>query len=139
MNLDDKILELLKETANRFFCLQKEIAQKLNIKRNYYKVLLKLGIEKKPINQTNLGEICGIDKPATSRLVGEMEQEGFIERGAKDGNKKEIFISISNKGREILNKITKLTKELKAKYFGNLDDDEKEQLIVLFEKNLKKG
>lgn len=139
MNLDDKILELLKETANRFFCLQKEIAQKLNIKRNYYKVLLKLGIEKKPINQTNLGEICGIDKPATSRLVNEMEQEGFIERGAKDGNKKEIFISISNKGREILNKITKLTKELKAKYFSDLDDDEKEQLIVLFEKNLKKG
>ena len=139
MNLDDKILELLKETANRFFCLQKEIAQNLNIKRNYYKVLLKLGIEKKPINQTNLGEICGIDKPATSRLVGEMEQEGFIERGAKDGNKKEIFISISNKGREILNKITKLTKELKAKYFSDLDDDEKEQLIVLFEKNLKKG
>ena len=122
----------------KFFCLQKEIAQKLNIKRNYYKVLLKLGIEKKPINQTNLGEICGIDKPATSRLVGEMEQEGFIERGAKDGNKKEIFISISNKGREILNKITKLTKELKAKYFSDLDDDEKEQLIVLFEKNLKK-
>lgn len=139
MNLDDKILELLKETANRFFGLQKEIAQKLNIKRNYYKVLLKLGIEKKPINQTNLGEICGIDKPATSRLVNEMEQEGFIERGAKDGNKKEIFISISNKGREILNKITKLTKELKAKYFSDLDDDEKEQLIVLFEKNLKKG
>ena len=139
MNLDDKILELLKETANRFFCLQKEIAQNLNIKRNYYKVLLKLGIEKKPINQTNLGEICGIDKPATSRLVNEMEQEGFIERGAKDGNKKEIFISISNKGREILNKITKLTKELKAKYFSDLDDDEKEQLIVLFEKNLKKG
>lgn len=138
MNLDDKILELLKETANRFFCLQKEIAQNLNIKRNYYKVLLKLGIEKKPINQTNLGEICGIDKPATSRLVNEMEQEGFIERGAKDGNKKEIFISISNKGREILNKITKLTKELKAKYFSDLDDDEKEQLIVLFEKNLKK-
>ncbi len=139
MNLDDKILELLKDTANRFFCLQKEIAQKLNIKRNYYKVLLKLGIEKKPINQTNLGEICGIDKPATSRLVNEMEQEGFIERGAKDGNKKEIFISISNKGREILNKITKLTKELKTKYFSDLDDDEKEQLIVLFEKNLKKG
>lgn len=138
MNLDDKILELLKETANRFFSLQKEIAQKLNIKRNYYKVLLKLGIEKKPINQTNLGEICSIDKPATSRLVGEMEQEGFIERGAKDGNKKEIFISISNKGREILNKITKLTKELKAKYFSDLDDDEKKQLIVLFEKNLKK-
>ena len=139
MNLDDKILELLKETANRFFNLQKEIAQKLNIKRNYYKVLLKLGIEKKPINQTNLGEICSIDKPATSRLVGEMEQEGFIERGAKDGNKKEIFISISNKGREILNKITKLTKELKTKYFSDLGDDEKEQLIVLFEKNLKKG
>lgn len=139
MNLDDKILELLKDTANRFFCLQKEIAQKLNIKRNYYKVLLKLGIEKKPINQTNLGEICGIDKPATSRLVNEMEQEGFIERGAKDGNKKEIFISISNKGREILNKITELTKELKTKYFSDLDDDEKEQLIVLFEKNLKKG
>ena len=119
--------------------MQKEIAQKLNIKRNYYKVLLKLGIEKKPINQTNLGEICSIDKPATSRLVNEMEQEGFIERGAKDGNKKEIFISISNKGREILNKITKLTKELKTKYFSDLGDDEKEQLIVLFEKNLKKG
>ena len=36
MNLDDKIFELLKEAANRFFCLQKDIAQNLGIKKNYY-------------------------------------------------------------------------------------------------------
>lgn len=138
MNLDDKIIELLKETANRFFYLQKEIAQKLNIKKNYYKVLLKLGIEKKPINQTNLGEICGIDKPATSRLVVEMEQEGLIERGLKDGNKKEIFLSISKKGKQVLDKISELTNELKSKYFNELSNEEKSQLIFLFEKNLQK-
>ena len=138
MDLDDKIFELLKETANRFFCLQKDIAQKLGIKKNYYKILLKLGIEKKPINQTCLGEICGIDKPATSRLVSEMEQEGFIERNLKDGNKKELFLSISKKGEEILQRITTLTEELKSKYFNELNNNDKEQLIVLFEKNLKK-
>lgn len=138
MDLDDKIFELLKDTANRFFCLQKDIAQQLGIKKNYYKILLKLGIEKKPINQTCLGEICGIDKPATSRLVSEMEQEGFIERNLKDGNKKELFLSISKKGEVILQKITTLTKELKSKYFNDLDNNDKEQLIVLFEKNLKK-
>ena len=117
---------------------KKIIAQKLNIKKNYYKVLLKLGIEKKPINQTNLGEICGIDKPATSRLVVEMEQEGFIERGLKDGNKKEIFLSISKKGKQVLDKISELTNELKSKYFNELSDEEKSQLIFLFEKNLQK-
>ena len=138
MNLDDKILDLLKEIANRFFYLQKDIAQKLNIKKNFYKILLKLGIEKNPVNQTQLGEICGIDKPATSRLVSEMEQEGLIEKGFKEGNKKEIYISISENGKKILAQITKLTKELKAKYFVDLSDDEKKQLISLFEKNLLK-
>ena len=138
MNLDDKILDLLKEIANRFFYLQKDIAQTLNIKKNFYKILLKLGIEKKPVNQTQLGEICGIDKPATSRLVAEMEQEGLIEKGLKEGNKKEIYISISENGKKILAQITKLTKELKTKYFKDLSDDEKKQLIYLFEKNLLK-
>lgn len=138
MNLDDKILDLLKEIANRFFYLQKDIAQTLNIKKNFYKILLKLGIEKKPVNQTQLGEICGIDKPATSRLVSEMEQEGLIEKGFKEGNKKEIYISISENGKKILAQITKLTKELKTKYFVDLSDDEKKQLIYLFEKNLLK-
>ena len=138
MNLDDKILDLLKEIANRFFYLQKDIAQTLNIKKNFYKILLKLGIEKKPVNQTQLGEICGIDKPATSRLVSEMEQEGLIEKGFKEGNKKEIYISISENGKKILAQITKLTKELKTKYFNDLSDDEKKQLIYLFEKNLLK-
>ena len=67
-----------------------------------------------------------------------MEQEGFIERNLKDGNKKELFLSISKKGEEILEKITILTKKLKSKYFNELDNNEKEQLIILFEKNLKK-
>ena len=138
MNLDDKILELLKETANRFFYLQKEIAATLNIKKNFYKILLKLGLEKAPLNQTQLGEVCGIDKPATSRLVSEMEEEGLIKKSFKDGNKKELFVFLSENGEKILKQINKLTNELKTKYFKEVDDESKKALINIFENSLLK-
>lgn len=138
MGLDEKLFNLLKETANRFFKLQKEAAEKLGLKKNYYKILVKLGIERKPLNQTNLGEICGIDKPAMSRLICSMEEEGLILKGTKEGNKKEILISATPKGLALITKISETFESLKHKYFRDLSDDEKELLIKLFENGLLK-
>ncbi len=138
MNLDEKLLALLKETTSRFLELQKEVSSRLNIKKNFYKILLKLGIEKCPINQTCLGELCSIDKPATSRLVADMEKEDLILKTNKEGNRKEIFITITEKGKEMIDKISALLDELKPKYFNELKDSEKEILINLFENHLLK-
>ena len=137
MNLNEKILDLLKETAYRFFELQKEVANKLNIKKNYYKILIKLGIEKKAINQTCLGELCSIDKPATSRLVADMEKDGLILKNLKNGSKKEFMISLSEKGEKTLERISSLMDELKPKYFNELATSEKEEFVTIFEHLLK--
>ena len=138
MNLNEKILDLLKETAYRFFELQKEVANKLNIKKNYYKILIKLGIEKKAINQTCLGELCSIDKPATSRLVADMEKDGLIFKNLKNGSKKEFMISLAEKGVKTLEKITALMDELKPKYFNEVEMKQKEEFINIFENILAK-
>jgi DNA-binding MarR family transcriptional regulator len=138
MNLNEKILDLLKETAYRFFELQKEVANKLNIKKNYYKILIKLGIEKKAINQTCLGELCSIDKPATSRLVADMEKDGLILKNLKNGSKKEFMISLSEKGEKTLERISSLMDELKPKYFNEPAEKEKKEFITIFENLLSK-
>ena len=137
MDLDEKILDLLKETASRFLELQKEVANRLNIKKNFYKILIKLGLENKPINQTCLGELCAIDKPATSRLVTDMEKEGFILKTSKDGNKKEIMVSPTPKGVDMITKMKTLMDELKPKYFNELATSEKEEFVTIFEHLLK--
>lgn len=138
MDLNEKILSLIKETTYRLLELQKEIASKLNIKKSFYKVLVKLGDEKKPVNQTILGDLCGVDKPAISRLIANMEKENLILKRAKDGNKKEFMISITDKGLKILEKVTTLMDELKLKYFNELEINEKEIFVGIFEKLLEK-
>ena len=135
--LDEKILQCFKEIAKRLVNLNKEILSKINIKQSYYKVLSVLSVNNN-INQTTLGDICAIDKPATSRLVNSMQKENLVAKSLQDNNKKSIYITLTEKGKNLICKINKSLNEIKNKYFNILQNDDKQTFLNLLNKTLKK-
>ena len=135
--IDNTILTKFKEITKRLFLMHKELLSNVNIKRSYYTILTVLSINES-LTQTTLGEVCGMDKPAISRLVNKMETESLIEKNYKDGNKKNIHISLSQKGKEIFLNLNKKLEQIKQKYFFDLNSDEKQTLLSLLNKTLGK-
>lgn len=135
--IDDEILIKFKEIAKRLFLMHKELLSNINIKRSYYNVLTVLSINDN-LTQTTLGDVCGMDKPAISRLVTKMSNENLVEKKYKEGNKKNIYITLSLKGKNILCKLSQKLENIKQKYFGFLNAKEKQSLLNLLDKTLVK-
>lgn len=134
--LDNEILKSFKEIAKRLILLNKQILSSLKIKLSYYKVLSVLSI-KDNISQTVLGDICTIDKPATSRLVNNMKKENLITKSFLDNNKKNVYISATPKGKQLITIANKKLDEIKNNYFCDLQDNDKKTLLNLLNKTLK--
>ena len=134
---DDKILNLLKDASRRLIALQKEVLSEMKIKLSHYKVLTVLALSGE-IMQTELSEICGIDKPATSRLVGEMSREDFVKTTMKEDNKKSIYVSLTFLGKQIAQSIKEKICAIEHKYFKKLNEAKKEKLYELLTEVLSK-
>ena len=135
--LDEQILQAFKEIAKRLVNLNREILSKINIKQSYYKVLSVLSI-KNNINQTTLGDICAIDKPATSRLVNNMQKEDLIQKSLQNNNKKNIYITLTEKGKLLIKTINEKINKIKTNYFNDLKDNDKKTFLNLLNKSLKR-
>lgn len=133
--IDDEILIKFKEVAKRLFFMHKELLSNINIKRSYYNVLTVLSFNES-LTQSTLGEVCGMDKPAISRLVNKMNQENLVEKNYRANNKKSIYITLSQKGKEVFAKLNQKLDGIKQKYFGCLNQKEKQSLLTLLDKTL---
>lgn len=135
--LEEKIFEMLKEVARRLFAIRKEVQTCFNLTSGEYSAVCVLSKEKE-VNQSTLSLLCGIDKPATSRLINKMQKENLINKTLKKGNNKSIFIYLSEKGKCLAKQINQKIKEVKVKYFSNLDEHEKQIFLEMLSRKLKK-
>lgn len=53
------------------------------------------------VNVTSLSEVLGVSTPAVSRILRSLEEKGFINRITNRRNRRETYISLTEKGREI--------------------------------------
>lgn len=53
-------------------------------------------------NMSAIGQMMGLTKGAISQMTSKLEQKGMIQKKKLDGNDKEIFLSITEKGQEAL-------------------------------------
>jgi len=133
--LKNSILDKFKEISKRFFLMQKEIVTTLKINKSEYKVLTFLALHNE-MTQTILGEACGFDKPATSRIVLKLLLQGYILKTYKKGNKKNIYISLSEKGKEKAKLIGDELCKIREKYFKELSQKETNIFLSLLDKSL---
>ena len=133
--IDDKIFENFKEIAKRLSLMYKELVSNININSCECKALIVISNQPN-ITQTTLSQICGFDKPATSRLINKLQQEDLVKKDFKDNNKKNTYLSLTKKGEEKTNEIKKKTNKLKNNYFNELDVNDKEIFYNILNKIL---
>ena len=135
-DIDCKIFDTFKDIANRIFLIQKEISETLNLNWGYLKVLNALSAQE-GLSQTNLSVFCGLDKPATSRLIIKMISENLIEKSYKDNNKKTTYLFLTEKGKNLTQEIFQLKQKIQKKYFNILNNKDKEVFNTLLNSCLK--
>jgi len=57
------------------------------------------------LNQTELALMTFKDKPATTRMLDKLEDLGYVQRKAKQGDRRAFNISLTHKGKQVRNKI----------------------------------
>jgi len=134
--IDEKIFQNLKEIANRLIVLKRRVAQKYGISLSESNILCVV-LTCEPIMQSRLGEFCGIDKPATSRIINKMLKADLIVKNNMKDNRKSSFIKLSQKGRGLVEKIYIDTEKEKNEFFNVLSVEDKEVALKLMNKVLR--
>lgn len=134
-NIDNVVFEKFKEIASRLVMLKKEVIASLKINKTYHKILSILSIQN-GLTQSCLGEVCDMDRPAISRLVNKMTEEDLVSRNFKQGNKKNLYVELTQKGKALAEKIKLKMEELKKKFFAELKQEDKKNLSKLLDKTL---
>lgn len=86
------------------------------------------------MRQKELADFLCIGAPALSEAVDKLHSDGYIERIPDPGDGRAIRIALTDKGRVRAYEIQDNHKDNLVRLFGNLSNDEKNQMIALLQK-----
>ena len=87
------------------------------------------------MNITEFARMNGITKGAVSQIVGKLERKGALRRYKGEGNEKEVFIELTDKGKEIYahhQRVNDETVKHLEQGLKNYPDDKVEFLLTTF-------
>lgn len=96
--------------------------------------LLRLISKNEGLTNAEIAEKLDIRPSSVSVGLSHLEEAGFIERRAKESDKRVSTIHLTAKGQEMLNQAKARRDEMSEKMFGNLTEEEQDQLIKLLNK-----
>jgi len=87
------------------------------------------------INVTDFARVTGVTKGAISQVIKKLENKGLAQKYKKSGNDKEVFIELTDKGKEVCEDRKKINRETIreiSEELGRYSDDEVSFLIGIF-------
>ncbi|MGR3321433.1 MAG: MarR family winged helix-turn-helix transcriptional regulator [Pseudooceanicola sp.] len=105
----------------------------LGLSRITWCVLLAVGNE--ALSQpSDIADFVGIDRTATSRALRQMESQGLLERASGEGDRRTRRVTLTPKGRDILQKGTPIARRNNQIMADRLRPEEHEMLKLLLDK-----
>ena len=77
----------------------------------------------------SLADKMGVSVQQLTRIVGELAQHGFVERTQGEEKRRVIYVSATEKGRELLSKFYRAACEHVREHFSALSDEDIDALI----------
>lgn len=74
---------------------------------------------------------------AASQLIKKLEKSGYVRREINPSNRREIIVSLEEKGLQYKDKISELDMYIIQKYYNKLSDEDLQKLLELYEKLLQ--
>ncbi|BBF42808.1 transcriptional regulator, MarR family [Lachnospiraceae bacterium KM106-2] len=84
--------------------------------------------------QKDIATACQIEPATVTNLLYRMEEAGLIERKSKQGNRRSLYVYMTERGRAEQQKVTEAFRQLDEGVFEGFDEDEKKQFITMFER-----
>ncbi len=85
-------------------------------------------------NQKTIARYCEIEQATVGTILLGMEKEGLIIRRQKDGNRRSLYVSLTEKGKQAAEAMESIFEEADKDALKYLTDEEKTQLKELLEK-----
>ena len=132
---------------DKYFSLVEEIKQSIMDKcpfeefsiGEFYMLRLLMDYEKRNVNVTTklISEYLRISKPAVSQMLNALENKELIERTINKEDRRQICITTTRKGRDLVIKQCKKHEELFSEIIKSVDEKDIETLFVILENVLK--
>lgn len=77
---------------------------------------------------------CFIEPATATSILLKMENDGYISRSAKDGNRRSLYVFLTDRGRAAAEKVREVMKSAEEKALSQLNESERDTLLMLMKK-----
>lgn len=136
-NLDEKLrFDIELGRINKLYTeYVNEHNKKFNVTRSEMSFLIRL-YAKDNIPQETLSKSQKINDATVTRALVRLENKGYIERIPNKNDKRKKMVLLTEKGREITDKVLEHNEIFKKEIFSSFSPEEKETLLKLLDKLL---
>lgn len=101
---------------------------------HYLDTIRKLEGHSEYVRMSDISDDLGIPRPAVTKTIKDMEKLGFVEKNTAQTDGRVVFISITESGKELVDKyVDRYFGEL-SKELDDISDQEADQMIEIIEK-----
>lgn len=137
--MKDKIFVLIKKAALEFDKLSIPLFAPYELTPSQYKILRLLYIEEpETIRQIDIEKSFSMTNPTVTGLLHNLEKKNWIQRIPNPNDSRSKVIRLTAKAEGLREELLEISDRLEDMLTDNLNDQEKEQLIELMNKMLKK-
>lgn len=126
-NIDITAIDLIIGLAKRFERFQAEELKRHNIKMSCHNLLKPL-YERDGVMQLELSKRTGLKPPSVSSMLHQIELEGYVSRRIDPQDGRSTRVYLTQKGREIEEKICLAERSIKESFLKDLSEEELRQL-----------
>lgn len=83
-------------------------------------------------SQKDIAKGCHIEAGSLTSVLGRMEEKGMIERKMLNGNRRSLYVFLTEKGERLQEVVEKEFAFLEEKAFEGISDEEKEKFMDVF-------
>ena len=137
--MKDKIFVLIKKAALEFDKLSIPLFAPYELTPSQYKILRLLYIEEpETIRQIDIEKSFSMTNPTVTGLLHNLEKKDWIQRIPNPNDSRSKVIRLTAKAEGLREELLEISDRLEDMLTDNLNNQEKEQLIELMNKMLKK-
>lgn len=124
MTDNENLGQLLARTARAWQYALDARLQPLGLSRAQWTVLLHAGRAGKPLTQTQLARLSGVEGPTMARLLDRMERAGWIERHVGKTDRRSKTVHLTATARRLERRVEGLAAELRAELLYDIPHDD---------------
>lgn len=94
-------------------------------------------LRKAPCNTSFLAHMLGVTLSAVTALINRLYKMGYVTRERQEKDRRQVWITITPKGLQVLNDVEEKRNLLLALYLTKVPEKEREQLLELLQRTVK--